>query len=122
MSARRWIVGAGWLGALWNLAGVANYLAHVGVFGQPGPAMPTAITAAFAIGTFVGVIGSAGLGLLRRWSRPLLWVSFTAVVVNWGWVLVHSAAASVPLGVSVIGVAALLLVLAELAARKALLR
>lgn len=99
----------GIIGVLWNLVGVASYLAHVGVFGPQAaatpsgaPAMPIAVTAAFAIAVFSGVAGSAGLALLKPWAKPLLWLSFITSVVNWVWVLCYSIGGSVPLGITVI--------------------
>ena len=79
----------GGVGMLWNLIGVASYLAHVGLFGPeaaatpPGaPPMPIAITAAFAIAVFRGVVGSAGLALLQSWAKPMLWISFVTSVID----------------------------------------
>ncbi|MES2754587.1 MAG: hypothetical protein V4659_07980 [Pseudomonadota bacterium] len=110
----------GVVGALFNLGGVQAYLAHVGMFGPDAaavpagsPALPVWVTSAFAIAVFAGVIGSVGLALLKRWARPVLWTAFVASVLNWGWVLTYSAAASVSLGVSVIVVSLLLAVVAQ---------
>lgn len=97
------------IGILWNMVGVASYLAHVGVFGPeaaatpPGaPSMPVAITAAFAIAVFGGVIGSLGLALLKPWAKPVLWIAFVGAVIDWVWVLGFSIGGEVPLGVAVI--------------------
>lgn len=97
------------IGILWNMGGVASYLAHVGVFGPeaaatpPGaPPMPVAITAAFAIAVFGGVIGSLGLALLKTWAKPVLWIAFVGAVIDWVWVLGFSIGGEVPLGVAVI--------------------
>ena len=99
----------GVLGIVWNLIGVASYLAHVGLLGPeaaaspPGaPPMPVAITAAFAIAVFSGVIGSAGLALLKSWAKLVLWISFGTSVIDWAWVLGYSVGGSVPLGAAVI--------------------
>jgi hypothetical protein len=101
------IVGA--IGILWNLIGVASYLAHVGMFGPeaaetpPGsPPMPVYITAAFAIAVFSGLAGSVALAMLSSWARPILWLSFITSVINWLWVFLYGVGASVPLGVAVI--------------------
>ncbi|WP_426167572.1 hypothetical protein [Sandarakinorhabdus sp. DWP1-3-1] len=102
----------------WNFIGIAGYLAQVGITGPPGPAMPTAITAAFAIGVFAGAVGALGLSLLRPWAPVLLWVSLVAVVVNWGWVFLYSRHASIPLGLAVLVVAAVLVVVAETVRRR----
>ena len=102
----------GVLGVLWNLIGVGSYLAHVGIFGPeaaatpPGAApMPDAITAAFAVAVFSGLVGSVGLTLLKRWAGPVLWLSFVASVINWGWVLAYGNAGELPLGIAVIVIA-----------------
>ena len=68
----------GAVGAVFNLAGVQAYLAHVGVLGaeavpEGSEIMPAWVTAAFAIAVFSGVIGSTGLVLLKGWARPVLW-------------------------------------------------
>lgn len=110
---------AGAIGALFNAAGVQSYLAYVGVLGSSAPppsgepAMPAAITAAFAIAVFGGVIGSIGLLLLKSWARPVLWLAFVGSVVDWGWVLTNSSDASVPLGVTIIVVSLVLALLGE---------
>lgn len=97
------------IGILWNMAGVASYLAHVGVFGPeaaatpPGaPQMPDVITAAFAIAVFGGVLGSFALAMLRSWARPILWLSFIGGVIDWIWVLGFSIGGELPLGIAVI--------------------
>ena len=99
----------GIIGILWNLAGVASYLAHVGLFGPeaaatpPGaPLMPLAITAAFAIAVFGGVVGSIGLAVLKSWAKPILWLSFVGSLIDWVWVLGFSVGGQVPLGIAVI--------------------
>ena len=108
----------GIVGIVWNLMGVASYLAHVGLFGAPpapppgAPAMPAAITAAFAIAVFAGVAGSIGLALLARWAAPVLWLSFVASVIDWGWVFAYGRD-SAWLGVAVIGGAMVLAVVAS---------
>lgn len=115
----------GGLGLVWNLVGVGNYLAHVGLFGPAaapplGAApMPDAITAAFATAVFAGAVGSLGLALLQRWAAPLLWLSFVASVINWGWVLGYSAAGELPLGIAVIVIALALALVASRAVRRA---
>jgi hypothetical protein len=109
----------GVFGTLWNLIGVGSYLAHVGIFGPeaaatpPGAApMPDAVTAAFAIAVFSGLAGSIGLALLKRWAGPMLWLSFVASVVNWGWVFAYGEAGSPPLGIAVIVIALALAIIA----------
>lgn len=109
----------GIFGILWNLVGVASYLAHVGMFGPEAAAVPAgspptpdAITAAFAIAVFSGVVGSVGLAILKLWAQIILWISFIASVVNWVWVFAYSNAASWPLGISVIVIALALAIVA----------
>lgn len=110
----------GIIGILWNLGGVANYLAHVGVFGPeaaatpPGaPPMPLAITAAFAIAVFGGVVGSVGLAMLKSWAKPVLWLSFIGAVIDWVWVLGFSIGGEVLLGIAVIIISLVLAVIAS---------
>ena len=99
----------GIIGILWNLAGVASYLAHVSLFGPeaaatpPGaPPMPVAITAAFAIAVFGGLLGSVGLAMLKSWAKPILWLSFVGSVIDWVWVLGFSLGGQWPLGIAVV--------------------
>ncbi len=108
---------------IWNLMGVASYLAHVGLFGDAarppeGDAeMPMLITAAYAIGVFGAVIGSVGLAMLKSWAKPLLWLSFAALVIDWGWVFMYSGAGSIPLGAAVLVIALALALVAGRAPR-----
>ena len=82
----------------WNLVGVYMYLHSVGLFGDPmadlseaqrvaAESIPAAVTAAFAIGTLAGLIGSVGLLLRKRWAWPVLLVSLAALVVLEGWIV-----------------------------------
>lgn len=108
----------GVVAVLWNLVGVASYLAHVGLFGdaarppETGAVMPVPVVAAFAIAVFGGTIGSLGLALLKGWAKPVLWLSFVATVIDWTWVFLYSGAASIPLGVAVLVIALALVVVA----------
>ena len=118
------LIGA--LGILWNMTGVGAYLAHVGMFGPeasaspPGEAaMPAAIIAAFATAVFSGVAGSVGLALLKRWAAPVLWLSFDASVINWGWVFGYGDAGERPLGVAVTVIALALAIVASRTERTA---
>lgn len=118
--------GIGAAALLWNAIGVANYLAYVGAIGGGGPPaggteMPAYVTAAFAIGVFGGAAGAAGLALLKRWSRPLLWLSLVGLLVDWAWVFAYSDAASLAIGGSVLVVGVGLVILVEAAQRRALL-
>jgi hypothetical protein len=122
MPATRTIRAVGAVAIPWNAIGVTSYLAHVGVIGSGGPPpggadMPAAVVGAFAICTFGGLVASVGLALLRRWARPLFWIALVATVIDWGWVLLYSGAASVPLGVAVLVIALLLALLGESAHR-----
>ena len=127
------VIGArppGWLrpvalvALLWNLIGVAFYLGHVGILGSPfvpppsESAMPIWVTAAYAVGVFAGAVGTLGLLLLQSWSRPVLWLSLLALIVDWGWIMLASGAGIQPLGIVVLVVAALLVWLASTAERK----
>ncbi len=121
--APRWIRIVGAVAVLWNLIGLGTFLADAGVFGpgavSPGvAAMPMFVFVAYGVSCITGVVGSVGLALLRRWSRGLLWLSAVAVVIDWGWVLGVGTGGSLPLGVTVLVGAALLVLLAEMAARR----
>jgi hypothetical protein len=91
------------LAVLWNAFGVSQYLMSVGLFGDPMASMtaeqravvetiPAAITAAFAIGTIAGLIGSVGLLLRKRWAFPVLVVSLLALAALEGWIVFLSGA------------------------------
>lgn len=127
MPARKWVQIIGVFAVLWNAVGVFSYLAHVGLIGEGGTPqgsaeMPAALNACFAIGVFGGVAGSVGLAMLYGWARPLLWLSWIGTVIDWIWVFGWSGAASVPLGVTVLLLATLFAIIAELAARRGILR
>jgi hypothetical protein len=87
----------------WNLFGVVMYLSSVGMFGDPTVGMsaaeadaarniPAYITAAFAIGTIFGLIGSVGLLMRKRWAWPVLVASLLALVLLEGWIVFLSGA------------------------------
>lgn len=127
MSARRRIQALATMAVPWNILGVVMFLAEVGALPGGGPPpggaeLPAAIKVCFGIGAVTGLAGAMGLALLRRWARPALWVSLTGLLIDWTWVFGFSGAASILIGVAVLSVAALLVVLAELAVRGALLR
>jgi hypothetical protein len=110
----------------WNAIGFIIFLSDIGVIAGGGPPAggieaPFVIKVCFAVGTVAGLVGSAGLALLRKVSRPLLWISLFALVVDWGWVFGFSGAASIPIGVAVLAIAVLLVVLVEVAHRRSLL-
>lgn len=88
---------------LWNAFGVFMYLSSVGLFGDPlaglseaeraiASSIPAWITAAFAIGTFAGLVGSLGLLLGRRWAWPMLLLSLVALLILEGWIVFVSGA------------------------------
>jgi hypothetical protein len=98
-----WFRAVALLAVIWNAFGVAMYLSSVGVFGDPmtglsqeervaASSIPAAITGAFAIGTFSGLIGSVGLVLRKRWAQPLLILSLVALLILEGWIVFLSGA------------------------------
>ncbi len=99
------------IGLLWNLIGAAFYLGQVGVLGGPfapppgAPAMPAWVTAAYAVGVWGSVLALIGMLMRQRWSRPLLWIAFIALCVDFGWVFFASGAGVQPLGVVVLIIA-----------------
>lgn len=91
-----WIAAA--LALLWNAWGVAIFLQTIGLFGDPlaslSPSERAAMLAVprwtigiFALGTFSGLIGSAGLLLRKNWAQPVLILSLIALLVLEGWVV-----------------------------------
>ena len=117
------------LALLWNLFGVYQYLATVGVVGgamdgeQMGP-MPSWLVGAFAISVFAGALGSLGLLLLKRWSLWLLVVSFVGVLAQdlYVFVLRPGGAPDKVLPLVITAVAALLVWLAMTGTKRGWLR
>jgi hypothetical protein len=91
------------LAILWNAFGAFQYLSSVGLFGDPTGGMtdvqraaaqgiPAAITGAFAIATWAGLIGSLGLFLGKRWALPMLVLSLLGCLALEGWIVFLSGA------------------------------
>ena len=129
-----WFRIAAVLAVLWNAFGVFQYLSSVGLFGDPlaslspeqriaAESIPASVIAAFAIGTFAGLIGALGLLLRRRWAVPALILSLLALAVLEGWIVFLSGAleafGGVALPLTITLVAALLVWLAVHARRRA---
>jgi len=81
---------------LWNFVGVYFYLVHVGAVAGPeagaaeqafSDSLPGWITGLWAIGVFAGAAGCLGLLLAKRWAAPLLLVSFVALIIEQGWLV-----------------------------------
>jgi hypothetical protein len=116
------------LGLLWNLFGVYQYLTVVGVVAGADAdavaAMPSWVTAAFAVAVFGGALGCLGLLMLKRWAKSLLLLSVLGVVAMDVWMFVLSGLAGTIPGaelavtVTVLLVAILLVWLAYNADRK----
>lgn len=126
MHAEKWIRALAAIAVPWNAIGIMIFLSDIGIVSGGGPPpggieAPLAIKVCFGVGTIAGIVGSVALALLRKWSRPLLWISLIALLVDWGWVFGFSGAASIPIGVAVISIAILLVTLAEWARRRSLL-
>jgi hypothetical protein len=131
-----WFRIAAILALFWNAFGAVMCLSALGVFGDPitgltepqraaALAIPAGIIAAFALGTFTGVIGSLGLLLARRWAFRVLIVSAAALLVLEGWILFLSGDADVhgiaiPVAVSLVAI--LLVLLASTASNRGWLR
>jgi hypothetical protein len=128
-----WFRIAALIAVLWNAMGVYQYLGSVGLFGDPlasltaaqraaAESIPPAIVAAFAIGTFAGLIGSLGLLLRKRWVWPALLVSLFALAVLEGYIVFLSGAleafGGIALPLTIVVVAALLAWLASHARRR----
>jgi hypothetical protein len=120
-AAPPWLRVVGALAVAWNAVGVFSYLHHVGLVTGPQPVasgMPPGVTAAYAVGVFGAVAGSVALLLTSRWARPLLVISLAGLIVDWSWILTSSNGGSVPLGLTVLAVAASLVALTVLASRR----
>lgn len=116
-----WLRIVGGVAVAWNAIGVFSYLNHVGIVSTPEPTpegMPPLVTAAFAVGVFAAVAGSAGLALGRRWAVPLLWVSLAGLVIDWGWVFANAPQGWIGLGLTVLAISAVLAFLGTQAARR----
>ena len=98
-----WFRIVGLIAIVWNAVGVFMYLSSVGMFGDPmtglseaeraaASSIPAWITGVFAIGTFAGLIGSAGLVLRKAWAFPMLILSLVALLVLEGWIVFLSGA------------------------------
>ncbi len=98
-----WFSAVALLAVLWNAVGVFMYLSSVGMFGDPtaglseaerraAGSIPAWITAAFAIGTFAGLVGSIGLLLRKAWAQPMLILSLVALLILEGWIVFLSDA------------------------------
>ena len=109
---------------VWNLIGVAFYLGEVGVLGgafapPPGQVpMPAWATAAYAVGVWGSVLAIVALLMRRAWARPLLWLAFVALVIDWGWVFFGSGTGIQPLGVVVLLIALALALLGNAAVQR----
>lgn len=123
-----WFWIAAGLGLVWNLIGAAFYLGEVGVLSGPftpppgQPPMPLWATAAYAIGVWGSVLALVLLLMRRSLARPLLWIAFVALIVDFGWVFFMSGEGVQPIGVAVLVIALLLALLGDTAARRGWLR
>ncbi len=102
-----WLISA--LAFIWNLLGVAAYIAEATGLAQQSEthralseARPAWATAAYAIAVFAGAAGCLGLLLRRRWAKTLLIVSFLALLVQQSWAFFISDAIAL-LGAGAIG-------------------
>jgi hypothetical protein len=121
-TSHAWIAAAA---LAWNFLGLAMFVMQFAmspeeVAALPAPdravleATPSWITAAFAVATGTGVVGSIGLLLRQRWAVPSLAVSLAALLVQIGgtyavtpaWAA--SGAAGLALPVLLLGVGVLL--------------
>jgi hypothetical protein len=121
-----WLRIVGVLALAWNALGVWSYLGHVGLVPSmapgPEPAMPAAVTAAYAIGVFAAIAGAIGLVAARRWAQPLFVASLLGLMIDWGWVFANAPGAAKGIGVAVLAGAVLLVLLSRFAAQKGWLR
>ena len=89
-----WIVGG--IALLWNLAGVANFVFQVfftdAMVALMSPEQkelimsnPMWMKLVFGIATILGLVGSIGLLMRKKWAIPSLLVSLIAVVIQMGY-------------------------------------
>lgn len=89
-----WIVGV--LGILWNLAGIANFVFQVFFTESMVELMsaeqkelilstPSWLNIVFGVATILGLVGSIGLLLRKKWAVPALLGSLVAVVIQMGY-------------------------------------
>lgn len=78
---------------LWNLMGILSFLTHVFISEEALAALPANEAAlygqyplwtsiAFAISVFGGGLGTLGLLLKKKWSKPLLVISLVAILIQ----------------------------------------
>jgi hypothetical protein len=115
-NAPMWLRIVAALGLIWNCFGVYAYLQTVGVVpgarpGMTAADMPVWVTGSFAVSVFAGLLGCLGLVLLARWSKPLLLLSFLALLVNDAWAfLIRTGPAESPLLPALVNLVAIVLV------------
>lgn len=89
-----WIVGA--IGVLWNLAGISNFVIQVFFTDSMVELMsaeqkelilsnPMWMKIVFGVATILGLLGSIGLIMRKKWAIPALLVSLIAVVIQMGY-------------------------------------
>lgn len=80
---------------LWNLMGIASFVMHVFITDEALALLPANEAAlfdqypmwtiiAFAISVFGGGIGTIGLLMKKKWSKPLLQISLVAILIQMG--------------------------------------
>ncbi|WP_276392040.1 hypothetical protein [Eudoraea chungangensis] len=88
-----WIVNI--LALLWNLMGVLAYLGQAYMTEESKADLtaeqlglmestPAWVTAVFAIAVWGGLLGCIALILRKRWAKPVLLLSFVAIVIQMG--------------------------------------
>ncbi len=86
----RWFWIASGLGLVWNLVGVAAFLAQMGMdLSQLGEAerayyedMPLWATVAYGVAVFSGCVGCLALLLRRSWALPMLLLCLVGIVIQ----------------------------------------
>ncbi|MFT6335944.1 MAG: hypothetical protein ACJATI_002699 [Halioglobus sp.] len=94
VSVTYWLVGV--IALLWNLAGVANFVFQVFFTDSMVALMseeqkelimsnPTWMTLVFGIATILGLVGSVGLLMRKKWTVPAFLVSLIAIIIQMGY-------------------------------------
>ncbi|MGB3149311.1 MAG: hypothetical protein WBB27_01505 [Maribacter sp.] len=128
-----WIVSA--LALLWNLAGVAAYIAQAYISIEDLEKMsqaerllyesqPAWVTGTFAIAVWGGALGCIALLLRKKWAKPILIVSLVGVLAQMTYVFFLSNSLEIlgtdqmPISISIIVVSVLLVFFAQKATIK----
>ncbi len=92
-STPKWFMPVAIIAVIWNLMGLGAFFGEISKSAEAIAALPELERAlyenlplwakiAFALAVFGGTIGSIGLALKKKWSRPVLLISLCGIVVQ----------------------------------------